>query len=150
MQMGWRRTSFKTGAKPKMPSTSFIRDDLSLQGRDLLRLLLRVIAISQFRLGDPSTYIGYWDCCDHLGLIKPGMEIPWGRLLQQNGLNDLKDWTMRNGLPAVSGLIVNVSGDRAWYPSGDYFKSHSRPDPDFDWWKDEVAKTVNFKWNPYL
>lgn len=140
----------KTATKPNVLSTSSVRDDLSLQGRDLLRLLLRVFASPQFQLGDPRTYIGYRDCCDRLGLIKPGMEVPWGRLLQLNGLNDLNEWTKRHGLPAVSGLIVNVSGDRAWYPGGDYFKSHGHPDPDFDWWKHEVAKTVKFKWNPYL
>jgi hypothetical protein len=49
------------------------------------------------------------------------MEVPWGRLLQLNGLNDLNEWTKRNRLPAISGLIVNVTGDRAWYPGGDYF-----------------------------
>jgi hypothetical protein len=134
----------------KRKSISTTREDLSPQGRKLLRLLLRVLASPQFQLGDPSTYIGYRDCCDHLGLIKLGMEVPWGRLLQANGLNDLNEWTMRRSLPAVSGLIVNVSGDRAWYPGGDYFRSHGRPDPDFDWWKDEVAKAVKFNWKPYL
>lgn len=127
-----------------------IRNDLSPQGRNLLSLLLTVLNRPTFRLGDPSTYIGYRDCCDQLGLIQPGMDVPWGRLLQQNGLNDLNEWTMRHSLPAVSGLIVNVRGDRAWYPGGDYFKSHGRPDPDFDWWKDEVAKAATFDWKPYL
>jgi len=134
----------------KTQSAASLRADLSPQGRKLLKLLLKVLASPQFRLGDPSTYIGYQDCCDQLGLITPDMDVPWGRLLQQNGLNDLNNWTMRHRLPAVSGLIVNISGDHAWYPGGDYFKSHRRPDPDFDWWKDEVAKAVKFKWNPYL
>ena len=127
-----------------------VRDDLSPQGRKLLRLLLGVVSNQRFQLGDPSTYIGYRECCDRLGLIQPGMDVPWGRLLQLNGLNDLNGWTMLHGLPAVSGLIVNVSGDRAWYPGGDYFKSHRRPDPDFDWWKDEIAKAARFNWKPYV
>ena len=127
-----------------------IRDNLSPQGRDLLLLLLTVIANPKFQLDNPSTYIGYRDCCDRLGLIKSGMDVPWGRLLQQNGLNELNDWTMYKRLPAVSGLIVNVSGDRAWYPSGDYFKSHGRPDPDFDWWKGEIAKATTLNWNSFV
>jgi hypothetical protein len=134
----------------KAKTSSSIRDDLSPAGRKLLRLLLKVAAAPGFQLGDPSTYIGYRDCCDRLGLIQPGMDVPWGRLLQRYGLNDLNEWTLRHGLPAVSGLIVNVSGDRAWYPGGDYFHSHGRPDPDFDWWKDQVAKAVAFNWKPYL
>lgn len=133
----------------KVSSTPSFRDNLSPQGRDLLKLLLRVIANPKFQLGNPSTYIGYRDCCDHLGLINQGNE-PWGRLLQRNGLDELNDWTMRHRLPSVTGLIVNVSGERAWYPGGDYFKSHGRPDLDFDWWKEEVAKAKTFKWNPHL
>jgi len=135
---------------PKMSSPSYNRSDLSSQGHILLQLLLDVMAGPQFKLGDPSTYIGYRDCCDQLGLITPGMDVPWGRLLQQNGLNDLNDWTVRHKLPAVSGIIVNVSGERAWYPGGDYFKSHGRPDPDFDWWKQEVANAAKFNWNTYI
>lgn len=123
---------------------------LPAEARKLLALLLDVCAAPEFRLGDPATYIGYRECCDRLGLIKPGMEVPWGRLLQAHGLNELNAWTKRHGLPAITGLIINRSGDRAWYPGGDYFKSHDRPDPDFDWWKDEVAKAVHYQWKSHL
>lgn len=123
---------------------------LSPQGKRLLELLMEVVTSPHFKLGDPSTYIGYRECCERLGLIKPGMDVPWGRLLQANGLDDLNEWTLRHELPAVSGLIVNVSGDRAWYPGGDYFKSHRRPDPDFDWWKTEEAKAVAENWSAHL
>jgi hypothetical protein len=134
----------------KTKPATHVRDDLSAAGRKLLRLLIEVASAPGFQLGDPSTYIGYRDCCDRLGLIRSGMDVPWGRLLQPHGLNDLNEWTKRHRLPTISGLIVNVSGDRAWYPGGDYFKSHGRPDPDFDWWEDEVAKAIAFNWKPYL
>jgi hypothetical protein len=134
--------------KTKTPSP--IRDELPPEGRELLRLLVSVIKNQHFRLHDPTTYVGYQKCCEQLGLITPGMDVPWGRLLQLNGLNHLNEWTIRFGLPAVTGLIVNVSGDRAWYPGGDYFKSHGRADPDFDWWKDQIAKAAKFNWQPYL
>ena len=132
----------------KRKSNSIIRDDLSEQGRSLLRLLLEVLAGPTFNLGDPLTYIGYRDCCDRLGLIKPGMDIPWGRMLQLNGLNNLNESIMRHWLPAVCGFIVYVSGDRVWYRGGDYFRSHGCQNPDFDWWKSEVAKAVAVIWKP--
>jgi hypothetical protein len=125
-------------------------DGLPPQGRRLLRLLLEVMKDARFKLGDPATYIGYKECCERLGLVKQDMDVHWGRYLQQNGLNDLNEWTMRHGLPAISGLIVNVTGDRAWYPGGEYFTSHRRLDPDFDWWEKQVAKAAAFQWKKHI
>ena len=134
----------------KKPSVTPVVSGLSPQGQKLLRVLLGVIRSPKFQLGDPSTYIGYKECCDRLGLLVPAMDVPWGRLLQQCGLNDLNEWTKCHRLPAISGLIVNISGDRAWYPGGDYFNSHGRRDPDFVWWNDEITKSAGFNWGQFV
>src|SRR6266481_3602135 len=107
-----------------MKTNKEIRDDMSAQGRTLLRLIVKHAKSKVFSPGNPETYLGYKECCEMIGVVTPGMDVPWGRLLQQNGLTELNEWTQRHDLPRVSGLIVNQSGDRQYLPGGDYFKSN--------------------------
>ena len=85
-----------------------------------------------------------------IGVVTPGMDVPWGRLLQQNGLTDLNEWTQRHDLPRVSGLIVIQSGDRQYLPGGDYFKSNGRNENDFVWWEQQANAGAKFNWKPYI
>jgi hypothetical protein len=77
-------------------------------------------------------------------------DVPWGRLLQPNGLNDLNDWTQRHNFPRITGLIVNQSGDRQYWPGGDYFASNGRPDMDGEWWEQQASEAAKIDWQPFL
>lgn len=127
-----------------------IRDDLPPKGRALLELIADRLAGPAFVPGDPSTYLGYKECCVALGVAPPDADLPWGRLLQPHGLNDLNGWTQRHNFPRVTGLIVNQTGDRQYWPGGDYFASNGRPDMDGEWWEQQAREAAALDWRPFL
>jgi hypothetical protein len=127
-----------------------LRDDLPAAGKRLLSYIVEHIKAGRIKPGKPQTYLGYKECCVDLGIASADAEIPWGRLLQQHGLTDLAEWTIRNGMPAISGLVVNQSGDRKYFPGGDFFNAFRRPDLDFVWWEGQARKAVATDWTPYL
>jgi hypothetical protein len=127
-----------------------IRDDLPAKGRALLKLIADRLTDPAFVPGDPSTYLGYKECCVALGVAPPDADLPWGRLLQPHGLNDLNGWTQRHNFPRITGLIVNQTGDRQYWPGGDYFASNGRPDMDGDWWEQQAREAARIKWQPFL
>ena len=55
--------------KGKSSNTNSIRDDLSPKGRAPLKVILARLASMDFIPGDPSTYLGYKECCVSLGAI---------------------------------------------------------------------------------
>ena len=127
-----------------------IRQDLPPKGRALLKLIAERLGAPHLVPGDPSTYLGYKECCVALGVAPPDADLPWGRLLQPNGLNDLNGWTQRHSFPRITGLIVNQSGDRQYWPGGDYFASNGRPDMDGDWWEQQAREAATLDWRPFL
>lgn len=126
-----------------------IRDDLPAKGA-LLKLIVNRLADPAFVPGDPSTYLGYKECCVALGVAPHDADVPWGRLLQPHGLIDLNAWTQRNNFPRITGLIVNQTGERQYWPGGDYFASNSRPDMDGAWRKQQAREAAKIKWQPFL
>jgi hypothetical protein len=134
----------------KAESENQIRGDLPERGRALLQLIANRLADPAFVPGDPSTYLGYKECCVALGVAPPDADLPWGRLLQPHGLNDLNGWTQRHNFPRITGLIVNQTGDRQYWPGGDYFASNGRPDMDGDWWEQQAREAARIKWQPFL
>lgn len=127
-----------------------LRDDLSPKGRALLKLIAARLADPAFVPGDPSTYLGYKECCVALGVVPPDADFPWGRLLQPHGLNDLNDWTKRHGFPRITGFIVNQAGVRQYCPGGDYFASNGRAADDWEWWEQQAREAAKLDWRPFL
>jgi hypothetical protein len=125
-------------------------DDLTPEGRRLLKLIVRHVGSAKFRPGDPKTYLGYKKCCVALGIAPADERLPWGRLLQRFGLSDINEWTIRHNFPRVTGLIVNQIGDRQYWPGGDYFASNRKTDMDGPWWKKQAELATRFDWKPYL
>lgn len=108
------------------------------------------MAAPAFVPGDPSTHLGYKECCVALGVAPPDADLPWGRLLQPNGLNDRNGWTQRHSLLRITGLIGNQTGDRQDWPGGDYFAANGRPDMDGDWWEEQAREAAKTDWRPFL
>ena len=127
-----------------------IPNDLSARGRQLLKLIADHVRSGRFVAGNQSTYLGYKECCISLGLAPADADLRWGRFLQPRGLNELNEWTQRHNFPRVTGLIVNQSGDRQYWPGGDFFSSNGRPDMDGVWWDDQAKKAAQFDWQPFL
>lgn len=127
-----------------------IRTDLSQEAKKLILIITEAIKSRRFQPGHPETFLGYKECCDRLGLTTPEMDVHWGRLLQQHGLDDLNAWTIRYELPRVSGLIVNQEGERKYLPGGDYFSSNGRPNFDFIWWDGQVSRSLKFDWSKVI
>ena len=127
-----------------------IRNDLSADGRKLLKLIVQHVASPGFVPGAPETYLGYKACCVILGAAPANADLPWGRLLQKYGLTDLNEWTKRHDLPRVTGLVVNQKGDRKYNPGGDYFASNGRPDMDGPWWDEQAKAATQFNWQPFF
>ncbi len=134
--------------KPK--ANNPVRDDLSTKGRALPQLIADRLADPSFVPGNPSTYLGYKECCVALRVAQPDADAPWGRLLQPHGLNDLNEWTQRHNFPRITGLIVKQTGDRQYWPGGDYFASNGRPDMDGEWWEQQAREAAQIDWRPFL
>jgi hypothetical protein len=113
---------------------------LDREGSALLRLL--IAHLSSIDHTDPSTFITYAEA--HSALRLPMLGATVGISLQMQGLNSLAGWLHANGLPALSGLIVNAD-TRA--PGKGFFSSYGKDDTDFAWWLGEIEKAKNFDWN---
>jgi len=123
-------------------------DGLSEQARNLLRLLVARFREPWFALADRRTYYGYEEALVALGFTPQPGRI--GPQLLPRGLEDLAFWIRDRGLPAITGLIVNKSGQREGLPGGDYFEVYGQPDGAEDWWRDELRQAKLFDWTPFL
>jgi hypothetical protein len=117
-------------------------ENLDEQGKAILTLIVN--SFDQIKPGDPRTYLGYKEIHDILKLDQ--VRENWGESLTEQGLSALADWTKNEGLPAITGLIVN-QGDLE--PGNGYFKLFER-DHDYGWWQEEICKSLVFRWEPFL
>jgi hypothetical protein len=72
--------------------------------------------------------------------------------LKVQGLADLAEWTLREGHPAITGLVVDRTpgSDRYLMPGKGYFELFSKRPDDFVWWLAEVERSFVYDWQPYL
>jgi hypothetical protein len=117
----------------------------SRQAQAILNVLVNHIQAGNVLPNDPSTFIGYKQMHDVLGLEM--VAHAYGRSLQLQGLNDLAEWTIENDLPAITGLIIDWG---TLMPGPGYFKAFGRPEDDFRWWQNEIKKSMEFDWSPYI
>lgn len=122
--------------------------DLSSSGQELLRLLVRHIEQNKFSVGYPSSYLGYGQIREELGIPRDTSRTD-GEVLKEHGLNDLANWIKEEGHPALTGLIVNK---QRGLPGPGYFGVYGRTgsDGDKDWWDEQVLWAMDFDWNPYI
>jgi predicted HNH restriction endonuclease len=66
----------------------------------------------------------------------------FGESLKKQGLEELALWTVRNGHPAITGLIV----DAATLQPGEGFYRAFGKDEDFSWWEAEIRKAKAYDW----
>jgi HNH endonuclease len=116
---------------------------LDIQSKNLLRLL--VSKLNNAIPGRPDTYIGYKECHDLLGLQQ--QREKWGESLKPQGLSSLADWTVANSLPAITGLIINRSSNE---PGAGYFTLFGKQDNPYSWWGNEIRKSKEFDWSPFV
>lgn len=117
--------------------------DLDEQGQQLLALLVSMLP--NVTPNNPRTFISYKDV--HTDLRLPQSGPTYGESLKHQGLNSLANWTASTGKPGITGLII----DRGTSMPGDgYFRLFGKTSEDFQWWADEIQKSIQFDWSPFL
>lgn len=99
-----------------------------------------VSVLPAVRPGHPETFKTYGEVHTALGL--PG--IPHDLVSQ--GLGDLADALRRAGLPGITGLVITQD---KLMPGEGYFSLYGRQPDDFQWWKDEIKRVLDFDWSSY-
>lgn len=91
--------------------------------------------------GQPETYTGYKEV--HLALGWEMISKDWGESLKIQGLVELADWTKAQGLPAITGIVVNQG---SFLPGDGFFSMYGQDPMAFEWWRDEISRAKNFDW----
>lgn len=94
----------------------------------------------------PDRFVGYKAVHDELRL--PRMADTWGNSLKVQGLEDLAHWCAHNGLPAITGIVIDTRPDKLM-PSKGYYTAFGRSNEDFTWWINEIRRSKDFDWTPY-
>ncbi|MGY2374494.1 HNH endonuclease [Pseudomonas sp. SDO524_S393] len=114
--------------------------------------LLRYL-ISHFRTGNivannPRTHLPYSKVYADLGIPPDGKTI--GDSLNAYGMGALAGWLVENGLPAITGVIINKlsshNSERRGMPSETYFTFHDREDLDFVWQREQITRACELDW----
>ncbi|MCP1462544.1 HNH endonuclease [Pseudomonas sp. S3E17] len=116
---------------------------LDNQAQRLLALLVN--RLPNARAANPQTFLGYKDVHDKLGL--PKLREKWGDSLKDQGLVSLAQWTYETGKPAITGLVIDRT---SLMPGPGYFDLFKKERDDFKWWKEEIDKSKQFDWSPFI
>ncbi len=93
-------------------------------------------------MSDLGTFPTYMSVHEALALGQIGKT--WGDSLDRQGMSNLAVWAFENGYPALTGMIVDKAEKR---PGNGYFQMYGKDSlADGQWWLDEVAKAIKFRW----
>ena len=110
------------------------------------RLLVMLVSLlPEIKPNNPKTFIGYKAAHERLGILLEA--VSWGDSLKVQGLLALAEWCEQNGLPAITGLIIDKE---KLSPGKGYYTAFGRREDDFAWWFDEIRKAQAFDWTPYM
>jgi hypothetical protein len=130
------------GLPKSQPHTS----PLSSPALRLLKLLVDMVKDKDFVIG--RSQIGYEATLNALGIrVAEGRA---GEQLKRHGLTELATWLLESRLPAITGIIVNISGQRRNLPGGEYYEAFGRADADEKWRNEEIRKSVSQDWTTFL
>ncbi len=97
---------------------------------------------SRISVSDLGTFPTYMSVHEALALGQIGKT--WGDSLDRQGMSNLTVWAFENGYPALTGMIVDKAEKR---PGNGYFQMYGKDSlADGQWWLDEVAKAIKFRW----
>lgn len=117
--------------------------ELDEKGQQLLGFLVE--HVKSVEPGKPGTYVGYKAVHTALNLDLRGHT--WGRSLKSQGLNSLANWTEAEGKPGITGIIIDTGKGT---PGPGYFNLFGKSEDDFAWWTEQVRKSKEYDWSPYL
>jgi hypothetical protein len=106
---------------------------------------LLVSMLPSVKADNPRTFIGYKSAHERLCLSQEA--VSWGDSLKVQGLLALAEWCEENGLPAITGLVIDKE---KLSPGKGYYTAFGRREDDFTWWFDQIRKTQAFDWTPHL
>jgi hypothetical protein len=105
-------------------------------------LTILVDALARTVPGRPQSYLGYKEVHDLLQL--PLIGKTYGESLKRQGLEDLAIWTMKEALPAITGLVIDKT---SLQPGDGYFRVFGKTE-DFAWWEEEIRKAKELAMSP--
>lgn len=117
--------------------------DLDDDARQLLELLVR--SLPTVVSSDPRTFLTYGGALRELKLSARGRTA--GAALEAQGLGMLANWTVENGLPGITGLIVDR---KSLEPGKGYFTAYGRLREDYPWWREQIERSIKHNWTQYL
>ena len=117
----------------------------SNKAQAILQLLVDNIRSGYFIPDEPRSFLGYKQIHGKLGLNKLGPH--WGGSLNNQGLSELAIWLRKEGLPAITGLIVNQATNK---PGDGYFEVNGHTPNDLNWWADEIRAAIAFDWSEFV
>lgn len=115
------------------------------RGRAVLRALVEHIAAGKVVASSPETFIGYKDVHDALDL--PLRAATYGDSLSRQGLAELAEWTLAEGHPAISGLVIDRSN---YTPGKGYFELFRKRPEGFQWWTTEIERSLAYDWQRFI
>lgn len=119
--------------------------ELDGPAKRLLAELVRRINSGQIVAGRPETYPGYGQIHAALDLEMQGETV--GQSLKRQGLATLAEWSHSERHPAITGIIVD---QQSFLPGGGYFELFGRKGADYQWWNNEVKKSLEYDWTPFV
>ncbi|WP_052702114.1 HNH endonuclease [Marinomonas sp. S3726] len=117
--------------------------NLNDEGKKILEVL--VSHLERVKPGRQDTYLGYKQMHEILSL--PRVRERWGDSLKIQGLSALAEWTERNELPGITGLIISKT---TFEPGKGYFTLFNKNESDYKWWEEEIRKSTVYDWSTYV
>lgn len=115
---------------------------LDAQGQLLLVHLVRKLPAINPK--DPRTFSGYKEIHVELGLQL--LAETYGQSLQKQGLDALSRWLADRGMPALTGIVIDVT---AWTPGKGFFSFFGKRSEDLPWWISEVTCAKAYDWTDF-
>lgn len=118
---------------------------LSAEATAVLRHLVGLIDAGAIKPGRPETYVGYKRIHEELKLVLRAES--YGDSLTRQGLGALAEWTHKLNFPAVTGIVIDTVTKR---PGVGYFSLFARDNDAYEWWEEEIRRSIEFDWHRYL
>lgn len=116
-------------------------NELPGRAQRIFDFILSKILTGKIKYNRQDTYLTYGELHRGLQLEMIGPTI--GVSLANQGLGELATYLHENGLPPLTGLIIDST---TLMPAQGFFELHGKTVDDLPWWQNEMEKVLKFDW----